>query len=84
MACCGQGRAALRQAAQQGLSSTPRQAADASQRRVLVRYQATSPVVVRGVGTGQLYTFDAAQPTSYVAETDAAVLLRSRHFVRAD
>ena len=34
------------------------------------------PVVVRGVASGRLYEFDGSQPTLYVAEGDAAALLR--------
>ncbi|CAM3960702.1 hypothetical protein [Roseateles saccharophilus] len=81
MGCCGQGRAALRQAP----SPTPeRPAAGPAERRVLVRYRASSPVVVRGVASGRLYEFDAGRPTLYVSEGDAAALLRSRWFIRAD
>lgn len=80
MGCCGQGRAALRQAT----SPTPeRPAAGPAERRVLVHYRAGAPVVVRGVASGRLYEFDAARPTLYVAEGDAAALLRSRWFERS-
>jgi hypothetical protein len=51
---------------------------------VLVHYRASAPVAVRGVVSGRLYEFDASQPTLYVAEGDAAVLLRSRWFERRD
>jgi hypothetical protein len=51
---------------------------------VLVHYRASAPVVVRGVASGRLYEFDAHQPTLYVAEGDAAALLRSRWFERRD
>jgi len=82
MGCCGQGRAALRQTA---IGVAPeREAAGKSERRVLLSYRAQAPVAVRGVATGRLYEFDAARPTLHVAEADAAVLLRSRFFVRID
>ena len=86
MGCCGQGRAALRQAtaAPAPAPITKRPAADATERRVLVHYRASAPVAVRGVVSGRLYEFDAAAPTHYVAEADAAVLLRSRWFERRD
>ena len=81
MSCCGQGRAALR-------NTTPnpptRPAADRTERRVLVRYRATAAVVVRGITSGRLYEFDGVQPLVYVTEADAAALLRSRYFIRAD
>ena len=81
MGCCGQGRAALRQA----INPAPaRTAAGPGERRVLVHYRASAPVAVRGVVSGRLYEFDASQPTLYVAEGDAAVLLRSRWFERRD
>lgn len=82
MGCCGQGRAALRQAT--AAPATQRAAADTTERRVLVHYRASTPVAVRGVVSGRLYEFDAAAPTHYVAEADAAVLLRSRWFERRD
>ena len=82
MGCCGQGRAALRQATNP--QPAPRAAAGPAERRVLVHYRASAPVVVRGVATGRLYEFDAAQPTLYVAEGDAAALLRSQWFERRD
>lgn len=83
MGCCGQGRAALRQA----MITTPvpaRAAAGPAERRVLVHYRASAPVAVRGVVSGRLYEFDASQPTVYIAEADAAALLRSRWFERRD
>lgn len=83
MGCCGQGRAALRQ--QAAITPTPaRAAAGPAERRVLVHYRASAPVVVRGVSSGRLYEFDARQATLYVAEGDAAALLRSRWFERQD
>ncbi|HEY1127900.1 MAG TPA: hypothetical protein VGF12_00720 [Roseateles sp.] len=81
MGCCGQGRAALRQATK---PTEPRPAAAPSERRVLVHYRASAPVVVRGVASGRLYEFDAGQPTLYVSEGDAAALLKSRWFERRD
>ena len=83
MGCCGQGRAALRQATNP-FPAPARAAAGPSERRVLVHYRASAPVVVRGVASGRLYEFDASQPTLYVAEGDAAALLRSRWFERRD
>lgn len=81
MGCCGQGRAALRQA----MNPLPtRDMAGSAERRVLVHYRATAPVAVRGVASGRLYEFDANQPTLYVAEGDAVVLLRSKWFERRD
>jgi hypothetical protein len=83
MGCCGQGRAARRQA--MNTPPTPaRTAAGPAERRVLVHYRASAPVVVRGVASGRLYEFDASQPTLYVAEGDAVALLRSRWFERRD
>jgi len=86
MGCCGQGRAALRQATPlaTGTTTPARPAAGPAERRVLVHYRASAPVVVRGVASGRLYEFDAARPTLYVAEGDAAALLRSRWFERRD
>lgn len=81
MGCCGQGRAALRQATN---TAPPRAAAGPAERRVLVHYRASAPVVVRGVASGRLYEFDASQPTLYVTEGDAVALLRSRWFERRD
>ncbi len=43
-------------AAQRGASKT--------ERRILLEYRAASPVTVRGVATGRLYQFDAANPTA--------------------
>ena len=83
MGCCGQGRAALRQAMNNSPAAA-RAAAGPAERRVLVHYRASAPVVVRGVASGRLYEFDANQPTLYVAEGDAAALLRSRWFERRD
>lgn len=85
MGCCGQGRAALRQSQQNtSPAAAERPAAGPAERRVLVHYRASAPVVVRGVASGRLYEFDAAQPTLYVAEGDAVALLRSRWFERRD
>jgi hypothetical protein len=84
MACCGQGRAALRQAVRSPAAATPPVQAGSGERRVLVQYRCASHVVVRGVASGRLYEFDADRQRVYVAEADAAVLLRSRHFMRAD
>lgn len=83
MGCCGQGRAALRQAINTSAVPT-RAAAGPAERRVLVHYRASAPVTVRGVVSGRLYEFDSSQPTLYVAEGDAAALLRSRWFERRD
>jgi len=81
MGCCGQGRAALRQT----MNPVPtRDMAGPAERRVLVHYRASTPVAVRGVASGRLYEFDAAQSTLYVAEGDAAALLRSQWFERRD
>jgi len=82
MGCCGQGRAALRQAMPP--PAAPRAAAGPAERRVLVHYRANAPVAVRGVASGRLYEFDATHPTLYVNEGDAAALLRSRWFERQD
>ena len=83
MGCCGQGRTALRQA-MNAPAPPARAAAGPAEPRVLVHYRASAPVAVRGVVSGRLYEFDAGQPTLYVAEGDAAVLLRSRWFERRD
>jgi hypothetical protein len=72
----------MRQATNAGTPA--RAAAGPGERRVLVHYRASAPVAVRGVASGRLYEFDAAQPTLYVAEADAAALLRSRWFERRD
>jgi hypothetical protein len=83
MSCCGQGRSALRKTQQQTpITTAPR--LDASQRRLLLHYQASAPVTVRGVATGRVYEFSAAQATQYVAEPDAQALLRSRFFKLGD
>lgn len=88
MGCCGQGRAALRQASAQ----TPVQrandpapvAGDRSVTRVLLQYKAQTPITVRGVRTGRIYSFDAQRSQQHVEMGDAAALLTSRHFVRID
>ena len=88
MGCCGQGRAALRgtltpAGANEATSATPPPLA-ASERRLLLQYQAAAPIAVRGVGTGRLYQFDADHARQHVAEADALPLLRSKFFARAD
>ena len=88
MGCCGQGRAALRRTltpagANEATSATPPPVA-ASERRVLLQYQAAAPIAVRGVGTGRLYQFDADHARQHVAEADALPLLRSKFCARAD
>jgi hypothetical protein len=84
MSCCGQGRSAYKAATgageiQAGEAVTPRTIV-----RVLVRYRATAPVTVRGVATGAVYEFDGQRQRQLVAQADAAALLRSRSFERAD
>jgi hypothetical protein len=90
MGCCGQGRAALRQAGARRTEVAPAAPAvpapPAGGRDgpcVRLQYRAGAPVVVRGVASGRLYTFDVARDTAEVAEADAPALLRSGHFVRA-
>ena len=82
MSCCGQGRAALRKF--QGAAEQAPVVVDKSMTRVLLRYQARTPIAVRGVYTGQVYTFDAERTQQHVELRDAAALLRSRYFVRID
>ena len=79
MACCGQGRMALRAA-----SGTTDSAAGKTERRILLEYRAAAPVTVRGVATGRLYRFDAASTRQHVAEADAGALLRTPFFARID
>jgi hypothetical protein len=82
MGCCGQGRAAIR--ATSSFDSPPAPAPDRGVVRVLVRYTARSPVAVRGVHTGRMYSFDGEQAEMHVQADDAVALLKSRFFVRAD
>lgn len=78
MACCGQGRMALRAA------SGMVESAGKTERRILLEYRAAAPVTVRGVATGRLYRFDAASTRQHVAEADASALLRTPFFARID
>jgi hypothetical protein len=55
-----------------------------TERRMLLEYRAASPVTVRGIATGRLYQFDAANTRQHVAEADASALLRTPFFVRID
>jgi len=80
MSCCGQGRAALRAAS----SARAGEVVGNGERRLLIEYRAGAPVAVRGVATGRLYRFDAASARQYVAEGDAAALLKTQFFVRVD
>jgi len=83
MACCGQGRMALRDAT--GAPAAPRApGAGREERRVLVEYLAAAPVAVRGIVTGRLYQFDAHSVPQHVAEADAAPLLRTAFFRKLD
>ena len=83
MACCGQGRMALKAAA--GMTnSTQASGAAKTERRILLEYRATTPVTVRGIATGKLYQFDAASPRHYVAEADARALLKTPFFAQID
>jgi hypothetical protein len=81
MGCCGQGRAALRQAM---AASHPSEVPDRTVARVLVRYKAQAPVTIRGVNTGRMYRFDGENPQQLVEAGDAQALLASRFFARAD
>jgi len=82
MGCCGQGRAAIR--ATSSFDVPQRSVPDRGVVRVLVRYLARAPVSVRGVHTGRMYSFDAEQAQMHVEAQDAAALLKSRFFMRAD
>ena len=82
MGCCGQGRAAIR--ATSSFDAPARQVPDRGVVRVLVRYLAHAPVSVRGVHTGRMYSFDGERAEMHVEAQDAAALLQSRFFVRAD
>ena len=92
MSCCGQRRAILhapmpvREAPIPPVPPEPARAAPvaAGERRVAVEYLARAPVAVRGAATGRLYRFGAAEPRQHVEERDAAALLRTRFFRRAD
>lgn len=86
MGCCGQGRAALRQSMAQATPAAPPAptSADRSVTRVLLQYKAQTPITVRGVRTGRIYSFDAQRSQQHVEVGDATALLRSRHFVRID
>jgi len=81
MGCCGQGRAALRQAM---VASPPGEVPDRTVSRVLVRYRAQAPVTIRGVSTGRMYRFDGTNAQQHVEAGDAQALLGSRFFVKAD
>jgi hypothetical protein len=83
MACCGQGRMALRDAAGT-IDSAGARGAGKAERRILLEYRAAAPVTVRGVATGRLYQFDAASPRQHVAEADARALLRTPFFAQID
>jgi hypothetical protein len=56
----------------------------AGERRVAVEYLARAAIAVRGATTGRLYRFGAAESRHYVEERDAAALLATRFFRRAD
>jgi hypothetical protein len=85
MGCCGQGRAAIRSTSSFDAPQKPASTApDRGVVRVLVRYLAHAPVSVRGVHTGRMYSFDGEQAELHVHADDAAALLKSRFFVRAD
>jgi len=62
------------------MTTTPTATADAN---VSILYLQTSPVLVRGAVTGQVYRFSAAQPNLWVDRRDASALLQSRFFRRA-
>lgn len=81
MGCCGQGRAALRQAS---VAAHSEEVPDRTVARVLVRYRAQAPVTIRGVNTGRVYRFDGENAQQHVEAGDAQALLGSRFFVKAD
>jgi hypothetical protein len=82
MSCCGQGRAALRQM-QLSVEPVP-VVADKTVTRVLLHYKAQTPITVRGVHTGKIYSFDGERSRQHVELRDAQALLRSRSFVQVD
>lgn len=83
MACCGQGRMALR-AAGGTIDGTDARGVGKTERRMLLEYLAAAPVTVRGIATGRLYQFDAANARQHVAEADASALLKTLFFARID
>lgn len=82
MSCCGQGRAALRQA--QRSVEPASMVADKTMTRVLLHYKAQTPITIRGVHTGRIYSFDGERAQQHVELRDAQALLRSRSFVQVD
>lgn len=89
MSCCGQRRAILRAPTPVSAAPPPPEPTRvapvaAGERRVAVEYLARASVAVRGAATGRLYRFGAAEPRQHVEERDAAALLRTRFFRRAD
>lgn len=95
MACCGQGRAALRasQAASQPRPPiTLRAAAGAGTARAMpaspprpvvpVRYLGAAPIVVRGTVSGRAYRFAAGSSVQPIDSRDVAGLLRKGIFRR--
>lgn len=82
MSCCGQGRAALRQM-QRSAGPVP-VVADKTTTRVLLHYKAQTPITIRGVHTGRIYSFDGERAQQHVEWRDAQALLRSQSFVQVD
>jgi hypothetical protein len=74
---------ALRAASAMADSADPR-GVGKTERRMLLEYRAAAPVTVRGIATGRLYQFDAANARQHVAEADASALLKTPFFARVD
>ena len=47
---------------------------------VALRYTETSPILVRGPGSGRQYQFSGSNPVQFVDVRDVAALLRTRFF----
>ena len=79
-------RAAQYQPARPQTQSVPPQApppVSAPQSSVSVCYLETSPIQVRGLISGMIYTFSDSQPVQQVDARDASSLLDTRFFRRA-
>lgn len=80
MACCGQGRMALK-ASQAGVA--PVAGGAMARAPALMRYLGTAQIVVYGAITGMAYTFTAARPVQWVDARDVTGLIGKGIFRRS-
>lgn len=85
MACCGQGRMALRASLPASTPATPRLqrgsvAAATTRPGVPIRYLGAAPIVVRGGVTGRAYAFAAGRAVQLVDPRDVSGLIRKGLF----